>query len=387
MIDKITKNENNLEDPILHPIKDIEAKLDYYRSLFGKLHELDEESFEELKKDISTFFTFKVGGNTKNPPERLVRISNNNRILKGKELSYLTDISQLLAPPIEHCKFGRCNIPSKQVLYCATTEACAYWETRPQNGDVITISHYQLKPNTEVNSFVVRTDKTINPNITNELQEVYYILEDFFADVYSLEVSRDTPKNYLFSAMLSNDLVFYPVVADNNVQAILYPSVQKKKFGLNYAIRNDLIFEKYDLIGVETRFILDEYESLDPTTEEVTTDQIIGSFGTKEFDFEAGKILYNEEKADKLFTLFRQLQTNGNEQIRYNHEGVPKNIAFDLSPKKKNKRQTPNRRKDKKLGRNQKISVVYQNGIRKDDVKYKDVMNDINDEKCRIVKY
>lgn len=389
MIEKITKNENNLGDPILNPIEDIKEKLDYYRSLFGKLHELDDESFEALKKDISTFFTFKVGGNTKNPPERLVRISNNNRILKarGRELSYLTDISQLLAPPIEYCGFGRCNIPNKQVLYCATTEACAYWETRPQHGDVVTISHYQLKANTEVNTFIVTNEKTENPKITNELQEVYYILEDFFVDAYSLEVSRDTPNNYLFSALLSNDMVFYPVVADNNFEAILYSSVQKKKFGLNYAIRNDLIFEKYDLIGVETRFILDEYENLDPETEEVTTDQIIGSFGTKKFDFENGKILYNEEKANKLFDLFRQLQTNGNKQIRYEHEGVPKNIAFDLSPKKGINSQVQNIKEKKKLGRNQKISVVYQDGTRKDEIKYKKVMDDIKKGKCRIVKH
>ncbi len=36
------------------------------------------------------------------------------------------------------------------------------------------------------------------------------------------------------------------------------------KYVQNFAKRNDLILERYNLIGIETRFILDEYENLDP---------------------------------------------------------------------------------------------------------------------------
>ncbi|MCR5862816.1 hypothetical protein LRS05_12030 [Flavobacterium sp. J372] len=82
---------------------------------------------------------------------------------------------------------------------------------------------------------------------------------------------------------MSSEQLFYPVVSDQNFEAIIYPSVQKKKFGENFAIRNELLLDRYNLIGVETRFILDEYENLDPSSEEVTTDQVIGSFGTTEF--------------------------------------------------------------------------------------------------------
>ena len=228
----------------------------------------------------------------------------------------MTDISQLLAPPIEYCGFGRCNIPKQQVLYCATSEAGAYWEIKPKNGDVITLSHFELKPDAKVNCLVVTRDKTENPKIQNKLQEVYYVLEDFFVDVYSLDISRDRPRDYLFSGLLSSEQLFYPVVAKNNFEAIIYPSVQKKKFGENFAIRNELILERYNLIGVETRFILDEYENLDPASNEVTTDQVIGSFGTTEFDFKAGKILYNE-KADEIFDLFRMMQTGTGKTRRY----------------------------------------------------------------------
>jgi len=386
MINKIANNETNQEELNLYPIKDILEKLNYYRSLFGKIQDLPENEFEALKKDISTFFNLKVGSFTKDPPERLVRISNNNRILQaqGKELSYLTDISQLLAPPIQVCGFGRCNIPNKQVLYCALSEAGAYWETKPKKGDVITISHYELKKDKKVNCKIIFNEKTTNPKISNELQEVYYALEDFFVDVYSLDVSAERPKDYLFSALLSTEQLFYPVISNENIEAIIYPSVQKKKFNDNFAIRNDIILDKYELVGVETRFILDEYENINPGSEELTTDQLIGSFGTKAFDLVNGKILYKEEEAKKLFKLFRELQTGEGKQTRYEQSGTPENLAFDLSPKVPIKN---SKKLNSKIGRNDRINVVYQNGTRKDNVKYKIVLQDIESGKCKIAQY
>lgn len=385
MIEKIANNKTNQEEINLHPIKDIQEKLNYYRSLFGKIQDLPDEEFELLKQDIAKFFNLKIGGETLKPHNRLVRISVNNRILagQGKELSYLTDISQLLAPPIEYCGFGRCNIPKQQVIYCANSEACAYWEIKPQKGDVITISHFELKPDAKLKCLIVKPEKTKDPVARNQLEEVYFLLEDFFVDVYSLAVSRNRPKDYLFSGLLSSELLFYPVVSDQNFEAIIYPSVQKKKFGENIAIRNELILERYNLIAVETRFILDEYTDLDHTSDEVTTDQIIGSFYTTKFDLAKGKILYDEKSAGEMFELFRKLQTAPNPQVRFEHEGLPKNLPFNLSAKTEAKSIVRNQT----LGRNQKINVVYQNGTRVDQIKYKKVEQDIHAGKCRIAPF
>jgi hypothetical protein len=233
MIDKVANNKYNTEKLNLYPSDQIKEKLDYYKSLFGTTHDLSTKEFDLLKNDIATFFNLKIGGYTEEAPPRLVRISNNNRILEaqGKELSYLTDISQLLAPPIQYCEFGRCNIPNQQVLYCSVNEAGAYWETKPKNGDVITLSHFEIKPNTKVKCNIVKKEKTKDPKFSHQLEEVYYLLEDFFVDAYSLIVLRNRPRDYLFSAILSSEMLFYPVVADNNIEAIIYPSVQKKKFG------------------------------------------------------------------------------------------------------------------------------------------------------------
>lgn len=386
MIDKVANNKYNTETLNLNPPEKVKEKLDYYRSLFNKTHDLPEKELETLTQDIKTFFNLKAVGFTDNPPKRLVRISVNNKILDslGKELSYLTEISELFAPPIKHCNYGRCNIPGQQVLYCATSEAGAYWETKPRNGDVITLTHFELKPNSKINCNVVRRKQREDNGKRTPLIEIAGMLEEFLIDAFSLEVSRDRPADYIFSSLLSSEQLFYPVVSDKNIEAIIYPSVQKKKFGENFAIRNDLILEYYNLIGVETRFILDEYEDLDPTSDEVTTDQLIGSFGTTAFDFEKGKIRYNE-KADEIFKLFRQLQTGEGKQVRYEHPNTPKNIAFNLTPKTEQKVQT--NKPTKKIGRNDRVNVVYQDGKRMDNVKYKKVLADLENGKCKLMKY
>lgn len=325
MIEKVANNKYNTEKLNLNAIKDIVEKLNYYRSFFGKIQDLSDEDFENLQKDIHTFFNIKPGSYRDNPPERLVRISVNNNILKGEKLSYLTDISQLLAPPIDLCNYGRCNLPQKQVLYCGINEAEAYWEMKPKKGDVITLSHFKLKKDAKVNCNLIKKDKILNPIFENQLQEVFHVLEDFFVEVFSIEVARDRPRDYLFSAELSDQFLFYPVPSKDNIEAIIYPSVQKKKFGHNIAILNDIILDRYDLTVVETRFILDEYENVNPETYDVTSDNLIATFGTESFDFEKGKILY-DPLVDEIFSFLRDLQTSGSQQ-----RASKENMTFNLT--------------------------------------------------------
>lgn len=174
------------------------------------------------------------------------------------------------------------------------------------------------------------TNKEINRDPFNVLMEIYYLLDDFFIDAFSLQVDRDKPKDYLFSALISSEQLFYPVESPRNIEAILFPSVRRSKLGSNFAIRNDLIFKKYDLIAVETRFILDKVEKIDPKSSELTTDDLIGSIASYTFDFENGKILYDDQ-ADMIFNLFRNLQTGDQKQVRYTNPQNIRRIPFNLS--------------------------------------------------------
>lgn len=394
LVEKIANNLTNREVMNLNAIPEIKKKLDYYRGLFGKIQELTDTEFEKLKQNITTFFNIKPVSTAAQLPKFLVRISNNNRILKaqGRELSYLTDIDQLLAPPVQFCNYGRCNIPGQQVTYCALDEASAYWETKPQNGAVITISRFLLKTGARGVCSVIKNDKENNPHIAHELQEVFYLLNEFFIDVYAYPVERDRPKDYLFSALLSSDQMFYPVKSDGDLEAIIYPSVQRKKMGDNFAIKNELLLKKYDLYSVKTKFILDEFENLDPSIAEPTTDCVIGPFGTTAFDFENGKILYTA-KADELFRIFRNIQTGSAKQVRIdNGPDIPKNIAFNLAPpdhKPVPKPYVDDRPKSHKAkyGRNDKVSVEYTNGTMVAGVKYKKVEADIFNGLCKVIEF
>lgn len=386
VIDKVANNKYNTEPLNLNPVSEIREKLDYYRSLFGRTNDLPEAELMALRKDIATFFNLKPGGFTTEAPQRLVRISKNNEILagQGKPLSYLTEISQLLAPPVKYCNYGRCGLPGQQVLYCAESLAGAYWETKPTKGDVITISLFELLPGKTLNSALVKKEKAVDPRIDHPLREVYYLLEDFFVDIFSLEVDRHRPGDYLFSALLSSEQMFYPVVADNNVEAIIYPSVQKKKFSFNIAIRNDVMLERYKLVGVETRFILDEYDDIDPSTDKLTTDDVIAYFQSTKLDFEKGKILYNE-KADEVFELMRTIQTSKEKQIRFPNPQNIKNLTFNLSPEG----DYPEYRQPDPviISDGERVNVVYQNGERKDGLLFGKVRADIEHRKCRVVRY
>ena len=298
-------------------------------------------------------------------------------------MSYLTEIDQLLAPPPEYCNYGRCNILDQQVLYCAINESLAYWETKPKNGDVITISHFRLKEGAKLNCTVISSEKRLDPDVSNELQEIHDLLDDFFVDVYSIVVSMDRPKDYLFSALLSSDQLFYPIASDLNIEAVVYPSVQKKKFGYNVAIRNDLIFEKYDLEAVETRFILDEFDKIDPSSDELTTDNLIASFVTNVFDFDNGKILY-KDKTDEFFDFLRSMQTSGGKQTRNNDPDLPKNMPFDFSPVKEE--QAPKILKRTKFGRNERIDVLYNDGTLTKSIKFKKVESDLENNLCKVIE-
>ena len=104
MIDKIANNKFNTESLNLNPVSEIREKLDYYRSFFGRIHDLPEAELITLRKDIAMFFNLKPWGFSATAPQRLVRISKNHDILAGQgkplKLSSATDISQLLAPPV-----------------------------------------------------------------------------------------------------------------------------------------------------------------------------------------------------------------------------------------------------------------------------------------------
>jgi hypothetical protein len=383
MIKKVANNETNQEAINLEPIEKIIEKLDYYRSLFQELTALSQEELDILTLNIKTFFNIKPIVNVKTVPEYLFRISINNRILEPNKLDFFTEIKYLLAPPINKCNYNRCNIKGEQVIYCATDELTAYWETKPEKGDVITISKFKAKPNATLNSALIDNKRVKPEKYEHQYEEVFHILNEFFIEVFTMPIERENPINYIFSAILSSEQLFYPIYYDQIIEAIIYPSVQRKMKGQNVALRNDLIFEKYDLIEMTTRFIVEDYKDTDPHSNDIPFDDLIASITIKDFDFENGKIIYPTEFEDK-FELFRYLQQLDKKQMRFINEEDSdeflKNLKFE-------KAQNSIQILEKKYNRNDRITVLYyNNGPVKKSIKYKLVEQDLKDKKCMILK-
>ncbi len=385
MIRKVANNETNQEPMNLEPTEKIIEKLDYYRSLIPKLHELSESEIADLKKDVGTFFNIKPVVFSKQVPEHLVRISSNTNIL-GDKLNFITEIDHLLAPPSHLSKFNRCNLPGEEVIYCATDEITAYWETKPKKGDVISISLFKAKENATLNCAVIDPKRKAPKEFKNQLEEVFYLINDFFVEVFTMPVERNNPQKYFFSATISSEQLFYPIASEKNIEAMVYPSVQRKMNGYNFALKNDIILEKYDLVDVTTRFIIEEYDDTNPTTTDRPIDDLIASISIKEFDFEKRKLIYPKDFYDR-FEFFRYLQQMGGNQVRFDKPLGQKEFNEYLKTQSALKKTERTKVAEKKYGRNDKVTVMYyNNGPVKKNIKYKFVEKDIKERKCMIIK-
>jgi hypothetical protein len=386
MIKKVANNETNQEPMNLEPTEKIIEKLDYYRSLIPKLHELSDAEMSDLKKDVGTFFNIKPIVFSKQVPEYLVRISSNTNIL-GENLNFITNIDHLLSPPSHLSKFNRCNLPGEEVIYCATDETTAYWETKPKKGDVISISLFKAKENATLNCAVIDPKRKAPKKLNNELEEVFYLINDFFVEVFTMPVERDNPKKYFFSSTIASEQLFYPIEYEHNIEAMVYPSVQRKMNGHNFALKNDIILEKYDLVEVTTRFIIDEYENIDPASSDRPIDDLIASISIKEFDFDKRELIYPKDFYDR-FDFFRHLQMMDGKQVRFEKPMGQKEFNEYLKTQSILKKSDSSKKLvEKKYGRNDKVTVMYyNNGPVKKDIKYKFVEKDIKAHKCMIIK-
>lgn len=297
--------------------KDVKEKLDYFRKLSDSgLHNLTEQEFGNLKAEFIKFQNVKFTFFADTYPTKLFRVTNNKYLYDGKKVK-LQKITDLIGPPIGKSNHGRCNLKGESVFYAALDFKTAIWETRPEVGDLITVSEWEIKSGEKLNTHCIfhptltsvnkessdaynawlECKKQINP----ELVEVFDELILFLTEQYMKKVSDNEKQNYLFSANYSSRLIQQK--PDGNgfkIDAICYPSV-RMEYGLtNLAIFNDCVFDKLKLNKITVYDIGEtNYDTKNVLTEDLikVSPMIITS---NNFDFEHNKIIYDLKAELKL---------------------------------------------------------------------------------------
>ncbi|WP_281337068.1 hypothetical protein [Flavobacterium eburneipallidum] len=309
MIEQIVKD---YKKDLFNSPSEIRKKLDFFRDLSKKgLHNFTEKEIEEIKTNFIKFININMTFWVDTYPTKLFRVTN-NKYLYGGEKVKLQIIDDLLGPPLNESYYGRCNLPNESVFYSALDFKTAIWETKPEVGDLITVSEWQIKDGEKLN-----THNIFNPNVFNlskESKDAYKawidsknkrdstlgeIFEDvmlFFTEEFMKVVDSDKKENYLFSSILSSR--FLQAKNDENgfkIEAIVYPSV-KMQYGLtNLAISNDLVLKKLNLNSITI------YEIMETNYDEknVHNDDLIKVspliIKTTDFDIINNKINYDED--------------------------------------------------------------------------------------------
>lgn len=198
------------------------------------------------------------------------------------------------------------------MIYSALDFKTAIWETKPNVGDLITVSEWEIKKGEKLN-----THNIFNPNINNlskesidaynawinskntidpNLGEIFEDVMLFFTEEFMKIVIYTERENYLFSSILSSR--FLQAKKDKNgfkIEAIAYPSV-KMQYGLtNLAISNDLVLKKLNLNSITIYDVMEiNYDENNVHSNElIKVSPLI--IKTSDFDFINNKINYDEE--------------------------------------------------------------------------------------------
>lgn len=172
-------------------------------------------------------------------------------------LSYRTDLEDIN-------DYGRANIKQQGIFYCADEIATVVGETNPVfRGDghkdvdsfAVTVSTWRsIKPleftlvinnkqaqekNTLITKYKTDIDKLIKEIFDKEADKIHEIL-NFISNEFALNTNGNS-NYYKISSVFSQ-------IAFNTSDGIIYPSVQRKLEGINFAIKPDSVDDKIEFV-------------------------------------------------------------------------------------------------------------------------------------------
>ena len=268
MIEQIVKDytKNLFNSPA-----SIREKLNFFREISEKgFHNLSEKEIEEIKASFIKFVNINMTFWADTYPTKLFRVTNNKHLYQGAKVK-LQLIDDLLGPPLNKSYYGRCNLPNESVFYSALDFKTAIWETKPNVGDLITVSEWEIKKGEKLN-----THNIFNPNINNlskesidaynawinskntidpNLGEIFEDVMLFFTEEFMKIVIYTERENYLFSSILSSR--FLQAKKDAKSVDINVPLL-KELAKYQTAMANKSITE-LDNVSMQNDFLLKEF--------------------------------------------------------------------------------------------------------------------------------
>lgn len=186
------------------------------------------------------------------------RLTINRNLLNNNNKS-ITELKHLKNPPSEVLhKYGRANLKYQSILYATYILPTLIKETRPEIGDLVTISKWKLKNEKTplIVSPIIDYPKCNDYQLKNEFknglqkysaerQKIIFQNHCLIAKHFGKYVEKGKDINYIFSAHFA-DKIFHEI-HDGKIEAIIYPSVQDSGTTSNIAIKPDVFNEKYEI--------------------------------------------------------------------------------------------------------------------------------------------
>lgn len=202
----------------------------------------------------------------------IYRISINRYIREDRKNGRLHYIQNLKYPPqikSHELYYNRCNYKGQSIFYGGFGTLYSMVETRPQRGDLITVSQWKLNIEEKLCYVPIFQDKGIlkYTNLFNEqwleyekvlnkldnktkygIEQIYSLITFFFNRKVKDKIE------YIFSAYFAEHFFNIPYI--HKIEAILYPSVPNQYMSCNLAILPDVFDQKVKFIKAEEQIVI-----------------------------------------------------------------------------------------------------------------------------------
>lgn len=232
---------------------------------------ISEVHIEHLRKILDNIPFFSAPIFNLNFPE-IQRVTINKNLFDGKN-ERVNKITYLKYPPVEKVKkYGRANFNNQSVFYAAFDPMTVLDELKPKVGDLITISTWTSDESARLNIspiFKITTKDNLSHNALSinfmvgyensirkmppKIAEQIDALILFMAECFAKDVNSGDHLDYFLSAYFANRILYE--FEKGEIEAIVYPSVQKNLGFSNIVMKPDSLEKKYILKNVDESIV------------------------------------------------------------------------------------------------------------------------------------